>query len=154
MKTCVDIQEAVRFIAREAIQEALSDVQYIKNVKWSPHPEVETGGVDALEWFNRRDTTAFGYGWCLEYSGMNPNTMRKLIETYTTLTPQQLAEWKLNAKKKHGRRKKPTSKTSARPAASTALAVLRSPTKKPHVNRTSEEWQEVLRQARRKWCPI
>jgi hypothetical protein len=33
----------------------------------------------AVKWFNDRDDTMFGYGFCLEYSELNPNSLRKLI---------------------------------------------------------------------------
>ena len=37
---------------------------------------------NALRWFNERSTSPFGYGWCLQYSGINPNLVRKTINLY------------------------------------------------------------------------
>ena len=54
-------------LAKEIIQRALLDLQnkgYRKEV---------------LEWFNKRDSHVFGYGWCLGHSRYNPNTIRRAI---------------------------------------------------------------------------
>lgn len=60
-------------LARALIMQALSDLK--KND--------EENKRDALAWFNRRDTKAAGYGWCLHYSEMNPNIIRKYINEFT-----------------------------------------------------------------------
>ena len=54
-------------LAKEIIQRALLD---LRDVGYRQ---------DALEWFNKRDTHTFGYGWCLEQSRYNHNTIRRGI---------------------------------------------------------------------------
>jgi len=34
---------------------------------------------DAFAWFNRREMTPCGYGWCLSVTGANPNVLRARI---------------------------------------------------------------------------
>jgi len=57
-------------LAKETIENALADIKQ----KWSPWERLA-----ALQWFNERSTRVFGYGWCLEYSGYNPNMIRRCI---------------------------------------------------------------------------
>jgi hypothetical protein len=74
MKQMEEITTVAKAMAREMILLALLDIK-----KAGDHSD---DGADALRWFNERLTTPFGYGWCLQQGGMNPNAIRKAIEFY------------------------------------------------------------------------
>jgi hypothetical protein len=38
--------------------------------------------IYALRWFAERSVAPCGYGWCLEYSSINPNLIRILLNSY------------------------------------------------------------------------
>ena len=59
----------IRLLAAEMIKTALEDLQKPR----SPYYE------EALRWFNARMTEVFGYGWCLQQTSLNPNTIRREI---------------------------------------------------------------------------
>jgi len=65
--------EAYRKLAQETIQTSLLDLKHSRTAR--QRGELE----DVLGWFNRRDTTPFGYGWSLGLSGFNPNVVRRAI---------------------------------------------------------------------------
>ena len=71
-----DITTISKAMARETIMLSLQDVKKKGNLN---------EGADALKWFNDRHTTPFGYGWCLQQSGMNPNDIRYGIDFYLSL---------------------------------------------------------------------
>lgn len=50
--------------------------------KFSFQQMLVENAFEAIHWFNERLTTPFGYGWCLEQSGMNPNDVRIGINRY------------------------------------------------------------------------
>ena len=67
-------------LAQQTIVQALADVRgYSHRARdWDGKCRRE-----AMAWFNERSTKPFGYGWCLEVSGMNPNAIRDAINKYT-----------------------------------------------------------------------
>jgi len=67
----VPFEDATKAMARETILISLADLQEFSQ-RTDGHHELQ----DVLKWFNDRHTVAFGYGWCLEQSGMNPNDIR------------------------------------------------------------------------------
>ncbi|MCK9544589.1 MAG: hypothetical protein M0R03_21420 [Novosphingobium sp.] len=56
-------ENAYKELAKDTIKDALK--RYNKNV-W---------------WFKERSQEPFGYGWCLDITGINPNKIRELINT-------------------------------------------------------------------------
>ena len=64
--------EAIAAFALELISQALVDLEARGRYG---QERLE----DALEWFNRRDTSPCGYGWALGASGANPNQVRRNI---------------------------------------------------------------------------
>ena len=60
---------AYKWLAAETIVEALRDLRY-----------TDTRNAE-LVWFGRRSMTPFGYGWCLDVCGVNPNLIRQKIQT-------------------------------------------------------------------------
>lgn len=72
-----DIREVARAMGRETIMISLNDLKDRKT-----HFQER---AEALAWFNERSMAPFGYGWCLEQSGMNPNDIRKGINLYLNL---------------------------------------------------------------------
>ena len=79
MKVSVDIEEyrnRVERIARDMI------LLMVKDIKKANNPRNKKS---ALEWFNRRDTSPFGYGWCLKYTKINPNMIRRYINKRSSI---------------------------------------------------------------------
>jgi hypothetical protein len=59
--------EKLTYFARCVIVEAILDLKRKAQRK------------GAVDWFNARETTPFGYGWCLKYARYNPNRIRRII---------------------------------------------------------------------------
>jgi hypothetical protein len=67
-------EDKAKALATDLIIGALQDVRQKRFIRERK---------DALKWFNFRETTAFGYGWCLHYSNLNPNVIRRVINKLT-----------------------------------------------------------------------
>lgn len=65
-------------IAKEFILLGLRDLK-AKNNRGS---ESMKNFESAKKWFEEKGRQVFGYYWCLNYSGMNPNALRKLLNEH------------------------------------------------------------------------
>ena len=63
----------IKNLAIDIIAQALKDVQ------------TEIYKTETLAWFDRRDVSAMGYGWCLGQSQLNPNMIRTRIKELTKI---------------------------------------------------------------------
>ena len=71
-------------MAFDCIKGALTDIRKLKNLdkrvfRGREKKVFEDNGKNAIKWFNERSEEIFGYGWCLHYSRLNPNSIRKII---------------------------------------------------------------------------
>jgi hypothetical protein len=71
------LDEVTKDMARETIMLSLADLERSCRHGWEYHRKrQEAKHNEILNWFNIRSQAPFGYGWCLEQSGMNPNDIR------------------------------------------------------------------------------
>jgi len=81
----IDDQEfrlRVKKMATEVIILSLRDIEKKPNGDKSNSASIIRNKECAIRWFNERSVDPFGYGWCLEYSELNPNLVRKIINRF------------------------------------------------------------------------
>jgi hypothetical protein len=65
-------------MAHETICLALLDLNPLRETKDSKVRRLKIR-EETIAWFKQRSTEPFGYGWCLNLTGYNPNALRKYI---------------------------------------------------------------------------
>jgi len=72
----------VKKMATEIITLGLRDIKKKPNGNKTNRNKIKMNKELSIKWFNERSQEPFGYGWCLQYSELNPNLIRKLINRF------------------------------------------------------------------------
>lgn len=85
-----DPPEGHKKLAAELIGQAFKELRFSLKFDhrstWQRFPSIaahvrpQKSISETLCWFNSRETTPLGYGWCLGLSGLNPNVIRRSID--------------------------------------------------------------------------
>jgi hypothetical protein len=62
-------EERIKVLARDVLEVALRDIRKRRYYQ------------EAMFWFKARAQTPFGYGWCLQRSGYNPNAIKTYLQS-------------------------------------------------------------------------